>query len=122
MSDSPPPVQPFQALLQALIEAGRNEVEMAKERLGLMRRLVDLAEKCQADAAKPAAETEAPEIRLSKREIAILDVIGDGCLKGEQIAKLLDLEYGGSFKETMRALTGHGFLGNNPGEGYFRRK
>jgi hypothetical protein len=98
-------------LIKALIDASNAHVDLVRQasvaHMEMVSRLVGLAE----DLVKH------PTLAISPREQKVLDLFKPGViLTGPQIAKLLDLEYSGSFKKFLAAMVKRGLLQkNDPG-------
>lgn len=75
-------------ILESLLEAQR-------EHMQLLKRLADLAE-------REAVQAEPPQLTPTERRI--WDALDQGVMRAEQLAKILDLEYSGSFKQTLAAM------------------
>lgn len=105
-------------IIKAIIEVSRQDQEAARERMSLLKRLADLADSLVVNEQKQAAEKPPAEQPISSREARILETVGDQRIVGEQIARLLDLEYSGSFKACLSQMVKARLLNNHSRNGY----
>lgn len=108
-------------LLQLIVELSKQEAEASRQRLALINRLADMASQAPAEDGEPGYIVAPGDesLRITKRELAILEAIGEAKVDGKQLAKIMDLDYCGSFRDTLSSLTKRGLL-LNTGHGYCR--